>query len=324
RAVSVVRTVPGLDMRKGIMHVINPQGQNVTLSTADQVALDPAHKGPDPAALAVFQQYPAPNDSTTGDLLNTFGYRFNSPIHLRWNTYISRLDYNVSKDGRHSIFWRGTLQNDKDNTDQEFPGQSPRLTNLATNKGFAAGYNAALSSTLVNVLRLGYTRVGFEQAGSSAFSNQHVVSFRGITDLIAAGGSANAGAARSLIQNIPVWNVVDDLAWSKGPHSLQFGGNIRWIRANRTNFATSFRDAVMNKAWLASTRPLRPSGFSAASDIAMADEWGLVTQVDAQYNVGRNGSTFSNLPEGAPVIRKYGADEYEIYGQDSWRVKPNL
>src|SRR5215471_12217987 len=92
RAVSVVRTVPGIDMRNGIMHVIDSHGNNVTLSTADQIALDPAHKGPDPAALAVFQRYPAPNDNTTGDLLNTFGYRFNSPIHLRWNTYISRLD----------------------------------------------------------------------------------------------------------------------------------------------------------------------------------------------------------------------------------------
>jgi len=318
RATSVVRTVPGTDLRNGIVHMINGQGQVVTLDANAQKALDPLHIGPSAAVLQVFQQYPQPNDNTVGDGLNTFGFRFNSPIHLNWNTYIGRVDYNLTQSGKHSLFWRGTLQNDKDNTDAQFPGQSPRLTDLSTNKGFAAGYNAAFTSNLVNVLRLGYTRVGFEQAGSSAASNEHVVTFRTISDLFA------ASTARSLIQNIPTWNLVDDVSWSKGSHSLQFGGNMRWIRTNRTNFATAFNDAVTNKAWLLTARPLRPAGFSSISDNAVAAEWGIVTQGDARYNVGRNGSNFSNLAEGTPISRSYGADEYEMYGQDSWRVKPNL
>jgi hypothetical protein len=313
---SVLRTVPSVDLRHGIVHEVNGSGQVVTLDSAAQKALDPAHIGPSAAVLAIFQQYPVPNDNTTGDGLNAQGFRFNAPIHLAWNTYISRIDYNLTSSGKHSIFWRGTLQNDKDNTASQFPGQAPLTTNLEHNKGFAAGYNAALTPNLVNVLRAGYTRVAVESAGSSPFSSTQIVSFRGISDLIA--------APRSLRQFIPTWNVVDDLSWSKGSHSLQFGGNIRWIRTDRLNFATSFSSAVLNKAWLQSGRPLRCPGCTSGADLYVADEWGVGFQVNAQYNVGRNGSQFVTLPEGQGIQRNYGADEYEWYVQDSWRIKPNL
>jgi hypothetical protein len=316
RDASVLRTVPSVDLRNGIVHEVNGQGQAVTLDIAAQKALDPQHLGPNPAVMAIFQQYPVPNDNTTGDGLNAQGFRFNSPIHLSWNTYISRIDYNVTSSGKHSVFWRGTLQNDKDNSAQQFPGQTPLFTNLEHNKGFAAGYNAALTSNLVNVLRAGYTRVAVESAGSSPFSSTHIVSFRGISDLIA--------APRSLRQFIPTWNVVDDLSWSKGAHQLQFGGNLRWIRTDRLNFATSFSSAVLNKAWLQSGRPLRCSGCSSGADLYVADLWGTGFQANAQYNVGRAGSDFVTLPEGTGIQRKYGANEYEWYVQDSWRVKPNL
>src|SRR5207247_10012377 len=102
-------------LRNGIVHEVNASGQVVTLDPAAQIALDPAHKGPNPAVLAIFKQYPVPNDFTTGDGLNAQGFRFNSPIHLSWNTYIARMDYNLTSDGKHSVFWRGSLQNDKDN-----------------------------------------------------------------------------------------------------------------------------------------------------------------------------------------------------------------
>jgi Carboxypeptidase regulatory-like domain len=313
---SVLRTVPSLDLRNGIVHEVNASGQIVTLDAAAQTALDPRHLGPNPAVLAIFKQYPVPNDFTTGDGLNAQGFRFNSPIKLDWNTYIARMDYNITSDGKHSLFWRGSLQNDKDNGVSEFPGQAPLFTNLEHNKGFAAGYNAALTPNLVNVLRAGYTRVAVENAGSSPFSSTQIVSFRGISDLIA--------APRSLRQFIPTWNIVDDLSWTKGSHSLQFGGNFRWIRTDRLNFGTSFSSAVLNKAWLQSGRPLRCAGCSSGADLYVADEWGVGFQVNAQYNVGKTGSGFGTLPQGQGIQRNFGANEYEWYGQDSWRLKPNL
>jgi hypothetical protein len=319
RGQSVLRTVPSLDLRNGIVHEVTASGKVVTLDANAQKALDPAHLGPNPAVLQIFQQYPVPNDNTTGDGLNAQGFRFNAPIHLAWNTFISRIDYNVTANGKHSVFWRGTLQNDKDNDVSQFPGQPPLFTNLEHNKGFAAGYNYTVTPNVVNILRAGYTRVAVERAGSSPFSNTHIVSFRGLDDLVA--------APRSSRQFIPIWNIVDDLSWSKGSHSLQFGGNLRWIRTDRVNFATAFSSAVINKAWLQSGRPFRCTGAdpcTSGADLYVADEWGVGYQVNAQYNVGKSGASFGTLPEGTGIQRNYGADEYEWYVQDSWRIKPTL
>ena len=319
----VVRVVPGLDLRKGTFTFLQFTDSAHTatrvakLDAAGVTALEPLHIGPSAAVLAVFNQYPAPNDTTVGDGLNTFGFRFNSPIHLRWNTYIARMDYNLTRDGKHTLFWRGNLQNDKDNSVQQFPGQAPIFTNLTTNKGFAAGYTAALTSNLINVFHAGFTRLGFEAASNSPFALKPVVSFRTFSDLIA--------PARSLTRFTPVWNFVDDLAWAKGSHSLQFGTNVRFIRNERLNFANSFSSAIVNKAWLFSNRPIRPPLLADTStDHAMAALLGLVTQVTTRSNLDRNGDKFFQLPEGAPLKRRYAADEYEWYGQDNWHVKSNL
>jgi len=48
---------------------------------------------------------------------------------------------------------------------------------------------------------------------------------------------------------------------------------------------------------------------------------GAVTQVDATYNYLRDGSI---LQQGSPTKRHFGADSYELYVQDSYRVKPTL
>jgi hypothetical protein len=306
REQSVLRVVPGDDLRQGIFH------SNVgTLTPAQVTSLDPLHRGPNPAVLAIFQQYPHPNSTEAGDLLNTFGFRFNSPIHLKWNTYTARFDYSLTKSGNHTIFWRGVLQNDKDNSDQQFPGQPARFVNLSNNKGFAIGYTSVLSSTLTNRFVYGFTRQGFENAGSSP--NVPVVSFRTIDDLF--------GVSRSFRRISPVHNFVDDVTWVNGNQTWQFGINERFIKNGSVNLANSFPSAVTNKAWLFSARPLRPPGANSAGDHAMAALLGLVTQGTAIYNYDHTGKS---LPVGAPVKRDFAASEHEFYGQNSWRVKPNL
>jgi hypothetical protein len=311
REESVLRTVPGDDLRNGIFHYQNTNGTFGVLSAAQVTALDPLHLGPDPAVLAVFNKYPHPNSAEAGDLLNTFGYRFNSPIHLTWNTYTAKFDYNLTKSGKHTLYWRGILQNDQDTSSQQFPGQPANFTNLSNNKGFAAGYTAVLSSTLTNRFVYGFTRQGFEN--SSAAPSQPFISFRTITDLF--------GTGRSFRRISPVHNIVDDVNWVKGNHSWQFGLNERFITNSSVNFSNSFPSAVTNKAWLASARPLRPAGATSAGDHAMAALLGLVTQGTANYNYDHTGKS---LAVGAPIVRDFAASEHEYYAQDSWRVKPNL
>ena len=60
---------------------------------------------------------------------------------------------------------------------------------------------------------------------------------------------------------------------------------------------------------------------------------GMVSDIVANYNYDKSGKVLNYVvdaqgnpisPTGAPVQRKYGLDWYEFYGQDSFRIKPNL
>jgi len=63
------------------------------------------------------------------------------------------------------------------------------------------------------------------------------------------------------------------------------------------------------------------SSFNNSYDYPLMALIGSITQVDAQYNYKRDGSTFA---QGAPLPRKFATDSYEFYAQDSWKVKSNL
>jgi hypothetical protein len=312
---SVVRVVPSADMRNGILKYNNKQGGVTTLQPADIKALDPAGIGVNAASVALFKLYPLPNDTTVGDGLNTFGYRFKAPIKLDWNTYIAKLDYNLTSNGKHIVFWRGNLQNDSDTSLPQFPGQQPRFTNLNNSKGYAAGYTAQLTSTLTNVFRYGYTRQGLESSGASTLT---YVTFRNLDPI-------QPTDARSNGRIVPVHNLIDDATWTKGTHSLGFGTNIRFIRNNRFDLSTSFPRAAANASWLLGTgRDLRPAdigGGAVAFSDAMMMMLGIISQGSASYNFDKTGKV---LGLGEAVKRRFGADEYEFYGQDSWRLRPNL
>jgi len=48
---------------------------------------------------------------------------------------------------------------------------------------------------------------------------------------------------------------------------------------------------------------------------------GIVSELDATFNFDKTSTAF---PLGAPLKRRFAADEYEFYVQDSYRVRPNL
>jgi len=67
--------------------------------------------------------------------------------------------------------------------------------------------------------------------------------------------------------------------------------------------------------------PAVDSGFSASYDFAMAALVGLVPQVNANYELDKN---LNRIPQGQLVPRHFRDHEYEFYGQDQWRIKPNF
>ncbi|MEO8724807.1 MAG: carboxypeptidase-like regulatory domain-containing protein, partial [Acidobacteriaceae bacterium] len=227
---SQIRVVPNATFRQGAFNYLTKSGAIATLSPAQIVQLDPLHKGADPAILQLFQSFPLPNDTTVGDNLNTGGYRFNASTPSHLNDYIARLDYKIDSAGKHTLFWRGSLQDDHIfNGAPEFPGDPASSAYLDHSKGFAVGYTALLRPNLVSTFHYGLTREGIGITGdqtAGAISLSNIDDRHALTD--------------PLTVIIPTHMFSEDVAWSKGAHTVTFGASARIIRNRRDNYQNAY------------------------------------------------------------------------------------
>jgi len=315
---NAVRNVPSAELRQGILQYQRTDGSVATLNPQQVTTLvDPAGIGANARVLDIFRSYPQPNDFTVGDGLNVVGYRFKAPLRLRQNTYTARLDYQLDTGGKHVLFWRGNLQNDNDIAAPQFPGDPPNSVNLDNSKGFAVGHNWLLRPTLISTTRYGYTRQGTETTG---IQNRSSITFRNIADRF--------GLTRGLSQILPMHHVTQDFTWTRGAHSVQWGGGLRRASSGRANFANSFHSISTNSSWLrgigadlhANLPDLRSTFRTAFRDASMA-LLGVLSQGTALYNYDIKGSV---QPVGSPVVRKFVSEDYEMYVQDTWRVSRGL
>ncbi len=318
KGVSVLQTVPLPSMGLGQLKYRNKAGGITTLSTAELNALYPA-VGMNPIAIAVFadaaKRYPA-NDTSAGDGLNYSGFRFNAPLPVRQNAHTATLLFNLTRDASHTLFLRGNYQHDLSALRaQQFPDTpTPSLWNHPI--GFTAQHNWTATPKLVNTFRYGITREAFSQQGDSS---ENGISFRFIY--------SPKFFERTLTRTTPVHNFVDDVSWINGRHTWQFGTNIRLIRNERTSFAKSFDNAVTNPSFYASSgavilvpiTDIQGSPVTARNTVTALI--GRYSQYSGNFNFGVGGGV---LPAGAGVLRDFGTEEYEFYGQDSWRVHPDL
>lgn len=355
-AQSVVRIVPSATMQDGIIQYqcddpsACPGGAVQGLSASHNIqpgffavtpdmiqSMDPLGIGVSKNVVLPYLQSFAPfaaNDTSVGDGVNYVGYRFKGPVSINTNWYIARADYKLTSNGNHTLFWRGGLRNDSNANVPYLPGQAPLSTQVDYSKGFSVGYTALLRSNLVNNFRWGFTRESFGQIGNQTAD---AIFFRGLNDNEGPNNSELAITNDNKYQ-VPVHNFVDDVSWIKGKHTLQFGVNVNILRNPQSNNTNSFSDAFANASWF-DTAALAESGapghfdpdfeglptinsdFDNSYDYPMITLVGMLSQVDAKYNFTRSGSA---LADGAPVSRRFAADTYEFYAQDSWKVKPNF
>jgi hypothetical protein len=340
----VVRSVPSNSFRDGVLqyecasaaacpggtvqgftgnHSIEPGWYG--LSPAEIAAIDPLGIGPSRAASDYFNLYPSPNEPGL-DGKNIMDYRFAAPIKNDFKTFISRLDYRIN--GNQSLFARLNIQDDAVNSAPQFEGQNPRTQNVANNFGFALGYDAALTSNLVNSFRYGMTRI---DTGTIGTLNSNYVDFRFIDSL----DPYTATSTRET----PTHNIVNDLSWLKGSHTIKAGTNLRWTRIPSTRNGDSFLNTTINPSWVSGIgqtyMPGRPgcttpgcANVPAVADTfraGYADAWlnslAVLSQANLNANYDRDGNL---LPVGQEITRKYASDEYELYVQDTWRIGSNL
>ena len=330
----VSETTPTADYKNGILSYQNANGDRIQLQPGDVATLDqdctvvcnssdyPNPPGPNPNVLDYFASMPTANvptvggDASGGQAYNLGTYTFSSPHPQSQNTYLARLDFQLT--ATQSIFVRGQLQKDAISSSEQFPGQGPASTVVANNRGIIAGHTWTIKPNLINDVRYGFIRAG---GGTAGVGQGSYVDFRGI--------STPTAETRSSISNTPVNNIVETLSWVKGSHSFSFGFNWRGVTHNSKTDANSFDGASTNPSWFSGGAPLPDDGVS--SNFANSYKWAFVNLVGAvpsrtnNYNYHLDSATSATaLAEGVPVERHFKANEYEGYAQDAWRIKPNL
>jgi hypothetical protein len=237
------------------------------------------------------------------------------------NTYIAKLDYKIDDAGKHTLFWRGNLQNDGATNGTtnapEFPGQVPNSVTLANNKGYAAGYTAVLTPNIVNSFHYGLTRVGNQTTGilDSAYTL-----FRGYSGIY--------GTSTGTTRIIPVQTLSDDLSWNKGTHSIRIGGVYRYISNQSLSYSHSYNTGSTNPSVInGSGADITPTSLGVSSSTKTSYQYaegallGIVASATGDYNYLTNGTL---LAPGAPVTRNFVNNEGEGYITDSWKIKRNF
>lgn len=301
--------------------------QCITVLTPAQVAsFDPQGIGADPALLSVItSRYPHANDLTGGDGINTGLFRFNAPVTVDHNTYVSRVDLKINS--KQSLFGRFNILRESDTqTVQQFPGDPPAQLFQDRDYSFVIGHTWTINATNLNNLTVGLTRqYNNFPAGPGAFPT--------FPNEFTFGPYSGAFATNFNIQGrtVPVPTYRDDYTHILGNHTFQFGVDLRPIRqmsylTNDFNFIGIGIGGDLNSLGPDGSS-LRPSDF--LNSQTERNEWdstftmllGRFSSQATNFNYTRN--LQPEVP-GTGKNRDFHYNEFEAYWADSWKVRNDL
>lgn len=341
QSVPVERTVPLPSYVAGNVSYINnntgctkSSRQNTTpscisaLTPAQVKAMDPAGIGEDQALFAfITKAYPAANDLTYGDGVNTGGFRFNAPEPDDQTDYVGKIDYTINS--RMKIFGVGSfIRHDAVETAQEFPSD-PVLTAPFSDRSYrwAVGHNWQIGNNKVNQATYGETVANYLFPVNFNPQGLYPVSFAtGTTTLLSNPYKSPVNAQG---REVPIPQVTDDFNWQLGHHAIDIGGVFKWIHTHdftKLDYSTlGLGLGGETQSLTAALRPiniLTPSSTAQVTyDSAFAAALGRIASITGNFNYDNQGNP---LPQGTGDQREYKYYQTELYVGDSWKVTPHL
>lgn len=339
---SILRTVPLPSYTAGNISYINDAAgcsdssrQNTTpdcistLSPAQVQQLDPAAVGESPAFLALLQKYPAANDLTSGDGINTGGFRFNSPIPTYTTTYVGKLDYNLSPTIHLFGVGNFTRENQVNGSGgaAQFPGLPPATQFVDRSYRYAVGMDWQPTPNMTNQVSYGSVveDYAFPRPANPLGVNQ--ISFSsGTEDLI---DSPYSSPSNSQSRHVPIPQITDNFAWNKGRHTLSLGGQFKWIHP-LSNTVLDYNSYTIGLGGEVQglDDSMRPADLLPASstaqvtyDSAFTAALGRVAAIGTTVNYDASGNP---IPQGSGSHRSYRYNQVELYALDSFKITPRL
>ena len=217
-------------------------------------------------------------------------------------------------------------------TDLAFGFQTvPYVFQGAGTNFYAVAYNMSPSPSFSNEIRGGYQR-------SEPFFNEGGVPTdfvfsvnQGQTQTTLANIITNPeGSFRDQGRNTDYWKFEDNANYTRGNHSFRFGGSLQTYKTVALNFAGVTPNYIIANTTVANTKePLLTAALFPginATDLARANNLryllaGIITRATLTANLV---DITQGFRPGAPARRDLRYENYSFYGQDQWRVSPNL
>ncbi len=309
-------------------------GTTNSINTSQIAGFDPKGTGLDPALAQVTgTRFPAPNDFSgdAGDLLNTAGYRFNTPTPYKENVYVGRLDYSITQKQR--VWGRVTYNQISSSGIGQFLGDTPILgTNYS--HAWVVGWDSNYGSNKTNSLIWGETVAKYATVvpGSPQGTNGYGLDGSPTGGTFLSGLYAGPGGSSKELFPLP--EVRDDFTWQKGSHTLGFGGDFKYPTPHYSSFNDYNYPTLGLGGGVTGLTDTDPSGFQFRPADLDRNQTSLTVYDSALvYGVGRFASDGTNwnynaqsqvVPNGTGLQTQYKYYETEIYFADTWKVTPNF
>ena len=296
--------------------------QTVNLLTLSGRALDPITSG---LAFAA----PLPNDTTTGDLANVAGgaersnfgtFRFNTPLGSTSDLWGFRTDFDANERHRFEAIFNRFTSEFPNSGGEPFPGAPGDGQSSVRPRGSFA-WHAAPTTSLNNELRFGFNHYDVQFFTNEQFSR----GFRIVQPLISDSEDNFLPQGRV----VKTYDLIDNASWTKGNHTIRFGGNYR------NNYIEPFNDAgiipTINIGFTATgtASPLNSGLFpgniagneltNASSILAILT--GPISSAVRGFNAA---SRTEGFVPGATQRQQFKYFSISGYGQDTWRIRPGL
>ncbi len=339
----VTRTVYTSQARQGIFRYMN-NGRNLPAGVASAsvdfsgnptnaaavtnyniFTSDPSRAGQDKSVAALIAQTPLPNRFDFGDGLNTAGFNFTAPQFERQNDIVTKIDHIFNN--KNTIYLRYAFGQQDTNCDRVnggqplFPGATCLVNTSRAPRNMAVNWRANPSPNITNEFVAGFNSFGF-------IFDQPLAS---LTEYSLTGAPVTLLTDRSFGNNrkVRTAQIVDNFSWIKGAHAIKFGVNIRLQRQVDDRGSVGGLNANPSVNFSTVINPVDPAAFGLPADIQTAnDRPALQSHINfmlgrvGQRSVGFVAAGDKFVPGRFAFVTDY--PEYDLYIQDTWKVKKNL
>jgi len=201
-----------------------------------------------PVSKAALQYlWPLPNTGPANAIANN--YSVNMPTPISSNQEDFRIDHTISS--RQTAFLRGTYKSRAVETSPTSAQSVIAGTAHQPERDYSltAAYNFIITPRLINELRLGVSDV--RVLTSTALSARDIIAKIGVplpdppdgstSPTFTINGFQPTGTAGSSVSRSRTLQLLDNLSWTSGPHTLKFGGDVRGLSAYFSNVFSSNR-----------------------------------------------------------------------------------